>query len=71
MPAKSIKQRRFMAMAEHGKIPKSRMPDMTKGQMHDFAATKEKNLPMKKKPTKPAKKSPITGRDRYRQVRSS
>jgi hypothetical protein len=47
MPAKSVKQRRFMAMCEHGKIPDSQCPDMSKEQMHDFATTKEKGLPKK------------------------
>ncbi len=49
MPAKSVKQRRFMAMCEHGKATKSKCPNMSKSQMHDLSATKEKGLPMKKK----------------------
>jgi hypothetical protein len=48
MPAKSVAQRRLMAIAEHhpsaspeaAKIAKS----MTKGQLHDFAKTKEKGM---------------------------
>lgn len=50
MPAKSKKQQQFMAMAEHGKLPKKAMPKgMTKGQMRDFAATPTKGLPTKVK----------------------
>jgi hypothetical protein len=45
MPAKSKAQQKFMAMAEHGALPKSKMPDMTKQQMRDFAATPTKGLP--------------------------
>jgi hypothetical protein len=48
MPAVSEKQRRFMAIAEHspGKL-KGKMPDMTHKQLHDFASTKEDDLPEK------------------------
>lgn len=46
MPAKSVKQRRFLSMCEHGKIGKSQCPHMTKSQYKDFTKTKEKNLPM-------------------------
>lgn len=49
MPAQSVKQRRFMAMCEKGKATKGTCPKMTKSQMHDFAATKEKGLPMRKR----------------------
>jgi hypothetical protein len=43
MPAKSVAQRRFMAMAEHGVIP---APEgMSKEEMHKFSSTKEKGLP--------------------------
>lgn len=50
MPAKSKAQRRFMAMAEQGGLPKSKMPKgMTKKQMHDYAATPEKGLPKRAK----------------------
>jgi hypothetical protein len=45
MPSKSVAQRRFFGMAEHGKLQASKMPDMTKAQMHDFAVTPEANLP--------------------------
>jgi hypothetical protein len=52
MPAKSKKQRRLMAIAEHHpdmlyKKNKS-VAKMSKSQLHDFAKTKEKKLPMKK-----------------------
>ncbi len=52
MPAKSKKQRRLMAAAEHGAdfpMAKKVRGSMSKSQMHDFAATKEKGLPEKKK----------------------
>lgn len=53
MPAKSKKQRRAMAIAEHepGKLyPRNKaMKKMTKSQLSDFASTKEKKLPNKKK----------------------
>lgn len=43
MPAKSVAQRKFMAMAEHGVIP---APEgMSKEEMHKFASTPEKGLP--------------------------
>ena len=53
MPAVSKKQRRLFAIAEHdpgasaeaGKLAKS----MSKSKLHDFAATKEKGLPVKVK----------------------
>jgi hypothetical protein len=53
LPAVSKKQRRFFGWAEHnpseakaeGKYPK----EMTHKQMHDFAATKEKGLPARKR----------------------
>ena len=53
MPAKSKKQRRMMAIAEHApeKLYKRNkgVAKMSKGQLHDFATTKEKRLPLKKK----------------------
>jgi len=53
MPAKSKKQRRLMAIAEHhpGKLYKRNrgVAKMSKAKLHDFAATSEKNLPEKKK----------------------
>lgn len=49
MPAKSIAQRRAIAIAEHdpGELygRDKGMLGMTRGQMHDFAATKEGGLP--------------------------
>lgn len=56
MPALSAAQRRLMAIAEHhpGQVyAKNRgVLGMSKGQMHDFAATKEKGLPQHVKPKK-------------------
>lgn len=53
MPAKSKKQRRLMAIAEHHpeKLYKRNrgVAKMGKARLHDFAATPEKNLPEKKK----------------------
>lgn len=53
MPARSKKQRWAMAIAEHepGKLnPENKgLLKMSKKQLHDFAKTKEKGLPMKKK----------------------
>lgn len=53
MPAKSKAMRRAAAIAEHhpGKLYKRNrgMMSMSKSQMHDFAATKEKGLPKKAK----------------------
>lgn len=53
MPAVSVKQRRLMAAAEHGAnfpMAKQVRSSMTKKQMHDFAATKESDLPTRKHP---------------------
>ncbi len=55
MPATSIAQRRLFAIAEHHpeklhKDNKKILGSMTKGQMHDFAATPEKELPKKVAP---------------------
>jgi hypothetical protein len=53
MPAKSKAQREAMAIAEHhpSKLSKKNkgMLKMTKSQLHEFAATKEKGLPRKVK----------------------
>jgi len=54
MPAKSKKQRRLMAIAEHHPEKlysknKGVAKSMSKSQLHDFAATKEKGLPKKKR----------------------
>ncbi len=50
MPATSKKQRRLMAIAEHhaAQVKNRGGLDMSKGQLHDFAATSEKGLPGKK-----------------------
>lgn len=56
MPAKSKKQRRMMAIAEHApEMLYKRNKDvvaMGKEKLHEFAATSEKKLPAKKKPEK-------------------
>ncbi len=53
MPALSIKQRRMMAIAQHSPEKLfARNKDaakMSKSQLHDFASTKEKGLPKRKK----------------------
>jgi len=53
MPAKSKKQRKLMAIAEHNPSALSKknkgVADMSKSKLHDFAKTKEKGLPMKTK----------------------
>jgi hypothetical protein len=54
MPAESKAQRRAMAIAEHHP-DESYYPSMTKmskSQLHDFAATKEKGLPQHKRGAK-------------------
>lgn len=50
MPAVSQAQQRFMAIAEHdlGKL-RGKAPDMTHSQLHDFAATPRKSLPLRAK----------------------
>jgi hypothetical protein len=54
MPDKTKKQRKMFAIAEHHpeKLFKKNkgVLKMSQGQLHDFAATKEKKLPKKKKP---------------------
>jgi hypothetical protein len=53
MPAESKAQRHFFAGWEHNPDKmKGKKPDMTRGQMHDFAATKTKDLPNWKRPNK-------------------
>ena len=53
MPAKSKKQRKVMAIAKHhhSKLYKRNkaLLKMSKRQLHEFASTKEKGLPKKKK----------------------
>ena len=56
MPAKSVAQRKAMAIAEHHPSQlyarNKGMAKMSKSQLHDFAATKEKGLRARKlKPT--------------------
>lgn len=56
MPAKSVAQRRFFAIAEHKPgILRGKMPKMSKAEMHKFAATKEGPLPSKVKPAQASK----------------
>lgn len=56
MPAKSVAQRRLMAIAEHhpSKL-RGKMPQMSKKSMHDYASTKEGSLPSKVKPAQASK----------------
>jgi len=53
MPAKSKKQRKLMAIAEHApeKLYKKnrKVARMSKQKLHEYASTPEKKLPMKKK----------------------
>jgi len=53
MPAKSKAQRQAMAIAEHHPeklyARNKGLKEMSKEQLHEFAATKEKGLPKKKK----------------------
>ena len=60
MPAVSKAQRRFFGMVEHDPNASPAVAQaastMTKGQAHDFAATKEKGLPMHKHKKKHEKK---------------
>lgn len=61
MPAVSKAQQAFMAVAEHAP-EKLRVtaPNMSKAQLHDFAATPTKGLPSRAKPPSksPAKRMP-------------
>ena len=48
MPAVSQKQQKFMAIAEHNPSAlRDKAPNMSKAQLHDFAATPRKGLPVK------------------------
>jgi len=53
MPAVSKKQRRAMAIAEHNPerlySRNKGLADMSQKQLHEFAKTKEKKLPRKKR----------------------
>jgi len=53
MPAKSKAQQRLMAGWEHNpRQMKGPRPDMTKAELHDFAATPTKGLPERVKKKK-------------------
>lgn len=53
MPAKSVAQRRFLAMCQHQpKHARGQCPDMTGQQYHDFTAVPERGLPKKLGTTK-------------------
>jgi hypothetical protein len=60
MPAKSKKQRKLMAIAEHHPedlyAKNADVAHMSKKQLHDYASTKEKGLPTKKTTKKKKKK---------------
>lgn len=50
MPATSKAQQRFMAMCEHNPShARGKCPDMTVKQFHEYASTKTKNLPKRRK----------------------
>ena len=50
MPATSVAQQKFMAICEHNpKHAAGKCPDMSKNEMHDYAATPTKGLPYKAK----------------------
>ena len=57
MPAVSKKQRRAMAIAEHAPeelhAENKGLAKMSKGELHEFAATSEKGLPTRKRKKKP------------------
>jgi len=66
MPASSVAQRKLFAIAEHHpdklhKENKHMLGDMSKSQMHDYAATPEKGLPEHTKKDKAAKLKAIRG----------
>lgn len=53
MPAKSVAQRRFLAICAHDpQHARGQCPSMTKQQYHDFTAVPEKGLPKKLGTTK-------------------
>jgi hypothetical protein len=68
MPAVSKAQRKLMGLAEHHPSEVSKknrgVLKMSKGQLHDFAATKEKKLPQykRRKPRKTDTNAFIAGR---------
>lgn len=56
MPAKSQAQQRFMAICEHNPAHAiGKCPNMTHKQLHDFAATPRKGLPVRVKKGKKGK----------------
>ncbi len=63
MPAKSKKQRKAMAIAEHNPeklyARNKDMATMSKSQLHDYAKTKEKGLPTKIKKRTGGKRVPL------------
>ena len=62
MPSVSKAQQEFFAIAEHepGKL-RGKRPNMTKSQMHDFAATPRKGLPNHVKSTKKQRSQLVAG----------
>lgn len=66
MPATSEAQRRAMAIAEHHPeelySENKGLLKMSKGQLHDFAATPEKGLPHHKRGNKPDQRKGGSGR---------
>ena len=49
MPAVSKAQQKYMAICEHNpQHAQGKCPDMSKSEMHDYAATPTKGLPYKK-----------------------
>lgn len=64
MPAVSKKQRKLMGLAEHHpekvKGKNRGVLKMSHAQLHDFAKTKEKNLPSKKGKKKGKKMHPVS-----------
>jgi hypothetical protein len=66
MPAKSKKQRRAMAIAEHHpeELYKRNvgLRKMSRKQLHEFAVTKERGLPAKVKPKRKVKRKKRKGK---------
>ena len=74
MPARSKAQRQAIAIAEHNPSQlyarNQGLLNMTKSQMHDFAATKEKGLPQKVKAAPQRNpRLPSGPKNRYGQLR--
>ena len=50
MPAVSVKQRRFFAICEHDpQHARGKCPNMSQEKFHEYTATPEKDLPLKKR----------------------